>query len=98
MTQAQKKIILSIANAKKTIPDTRNSNIPEIKNELGILQRKFLMHILKEIEQTNTLLKTGEKKYGDIYFLAPTGMRDYLQRNGNCTIQNIVFEEDKELK
>jgi hypothetical protein len=25
-------------------------------------------------------------------------MRDYLQRNGNCTIQNIVFEEDKELK
>ncbi len=68
---------LSFGNLVKTVPDTKNGNIPGAEELIGIIRMAFL-------RQTRKILN----KPGNIAILAPTGTRDKLDEEGEIGVKD----------
>lgn len=88
LTQNQKNYIQSISNLLKTIPDTWNSQIPWIEEEIKRIRKRFLRE-LSELRKTPW----------NIFILAPTWTRDLLYRDETekDIINTILFGSDEDL-
>lgn len=94
LTQSQKKVIQAISTLRKTIPTTKQSEIPAF--DAAVENNRLAEHPHKKIRKEfvkNFISKWDEP--GNIFLLAPTGTRDVLEWTPYKTIKSISFSDDE---
>lgn len=97
LTQSQKRMGQAISNLRKTIPSTKQSEIPVFdeavqkgqltENPLHKIKKEFIKHFTKAWSEA-----------GNIFLLAPTGTRDILEWSQYKDIQSISFADDESIQ
>ncbi|HMS91308.1 MAG TPA: hypothetical protein PKC87_03755 [Candidatus Absconditabacterales bacterium] len=94
LTQSQKKVIQAISTLWKTIPTTKQSEIPAF--DLAVENNRLTEHPHKKIKKEfiRNFISKGDEP-GNIFLIAPTGTRDVLEWTPYKTIKNISFSDDQ---